>query len=431
MAVMNDTATKPSDTALLSGSGGPASLSALDGWIDVARAGTWRDMNKREVKLTAETLAAIAADYADADPAPVVVGHPETDAPAYGWVERLRVTGDRLQAKLCDIAPQFRDSVARGAYRGRSIALRDGRLAHLGFLGGRPPAIPGLAPTRFGAPADNVIEFAADARQVAVLAAPGDRRGWRVLARILRSLRDRIVASDGIEAADRALPDWNIEQIASLAQEDGKTGAALALGGADFSAASAQAGATVSATRTTKPSGDEDMTGKSDHAADIAAREKDLAEREAKLAAEEVELTRSQAEAVAAARFAKADAALDAHVKAGRILPAERPGLAALMASLPVDDGAVLAFAGSDGRTDKKAPAAVLEALLSALPARVDYQERADNGSAPAAGSGSGDAAAIAAKAAAHREAALAAGRTITVAQAVDEVMCGASGAKE
>lgn len=171
------------------------------------------------------------------------------------------------------------------------------------------------------------------------------------------------------------------------------------------------------------------MTGESDRAADLAAREKALAEREAKLAADEVELTRSQAEAEVAARFARADTTLEAHVKAARVLPAERAGLAALLASLPVDDGAVIAFAAADGKTEKKAPAAVLEAFLSALPARVDYGVRAGRDSALADGGGGGgaDPAAIAAQAAKYREAALAAGRTLTVAQAVDEVMSGAA----
>ena len=424
MAVMNDTVTK---TAAAADAGATASLSALDGWIDVARAGTWRDMEGREVKLTADTLAAIAADYAQADPAPVVVGHPKDDAPAYGWVDRLRVTGDRLQAKLCDIAPAFRDAVARGTYRGRSVALREGRLVHLGFLGGRAPAIPGLAPTRFSAPADSIIEFAApeaapkDAGDAvdAALAASGEGRGWRVLARLLRSMRDRIVASDGVEAADRALPDWQIEEVASLGQAS-PPGAALAL----------EETGTAETDETDETTGDEDMTGESDRAAELAAREKALAEREAKLATEQAELTRSQAEAEVAARFARADTALEAHVQAGRVLPAERAGLAALLASLPVDDGAVIAFAAADGKTEKKAPAAVLEAFLSALPKRVDYGVRAGRDSAPADGGdrgGGADPAAIAAQATQHREAALAAGRTLTVAQAVDEVMSGAA----
>ena len=50
-------------------------MSALDGWIDVCRAGTWRDMAGREVALDEGRLDRIVATHATADPAPVVVGH--------------------------------------------------------------------------------------------------------------------------------------------------------------------------------------------------------------------------------------------------------------------------------------------------------------------------------------------------------------------
>ena len=421
MAVMNDTTTKvslsdPGATATLSDPGATASLSALDGWIDICRTGTWHSLDGK-VTLSDADLDELVAGYARSDPAPVVIGHPTTDAPAQGWVGALRRVGDRLQARLERLDEGFREAVEAGRYANRSIsAVRDEtgwRLRHLGFLGAALPAVDGLCPSNFAAPCGGQIVFSAS------LAASGEGRGWRVLARLLRSMRERIVASDGVEAADRALPDWQIEEVASLGQAS-PPGAALAL----------EETGTAETDETDETTGDEDMTGENDRAAELAAREKALAEREAKLATEQAELTRSQAEAEVAARFARADTALEAHVQAGRVLPAERAGLAALLASLPVDDGAVIAFAAADGKTEKKAPAALLEAFLSALPKRVDYGVRAGRDSAPTDGGdrgGGADPAAIAAQATQHREAALAAGRTLTVAQAVDEVMSGAA----
>ena len=52
-------------------------MSALDGWIDVCRAGTWRDMAGRDVRLDEGRLDRIVQTHAEADPAPVVVGHSE------------------------------------------------------------------------------------------------------------------------------------------------------------------------------------------------------------------------------------------------------------------------------------------------------------------------------------------------------------------
>ena len=66
------------------------------------------------------------------------LGHPQADAPAYAWVETLRRVGDRLQAKLRDIAPSFREAVEAGLYSGRSIALEGDRLRHVGLPKRRP-----------------------------------------------------------------------------------------------------------------------------------------------------------------------------------------------------------------------------------------------------------------------------------------------------
>lgn len=138
-------------------------MSAHDGWIDVCRTGQWRDARGRDVPVDEAMLDGIVAAHGTQDPAPVVVGHPAQDAPAYGWVSGLRRKGDRLQAKFRDIAPEFRTAVEAGRYAGRSIAVFGGALRHVGFLGGRAPAVPGLAPTQFSSEAETVIAFAMDA----------------------------------------------------------------------------------------------------------------------------------------------------------------------------------------------------------------------------------------------------------------------------
>ena len=124
-------------------------MSALDGWIDVCRTGTWYDMNGRKAEIDAAVLDGLVSAYAAADPAPVVVGHPENNAPAFAWVAEIRRSGDRLQARLRDIAPAFRLAVEAGRYVNRSIAFVGTKLRHVGFLGGAAPAVPGLSPTQF------------------------------------------------------------------------------------------------------------------------------------------------------------------------------------------------------------------------------------------------------------------------------------------
>ncbi len=113
-------------------------MSALDGWIDVCRAGTWRDMAGRDVAIDEARLDRIVDAHAVADPAPVVVGHPETNAPAFAWIDGLRRAGDRLQAKLRDIAPAFREAVEAGRYLRRPLDRAAGRHAAPCRIPGRP-----------------------------------------------------------------------------------------------------------------------------------------------------------------------------------------------------------------------------------------------------------------------------------------------------
>ena len=136
-------------------------MSALDGWVDVCRTGLWTDANRQKVIITEAMLDGYVAANATQDAVPVVIGHPEQDAPAYGWVSALRRSGDRLQAQFRDLDEGFRAAVEAGRYVNRSIAIKGGALRHVGFLGARLPAVSGLAPTRFASPASEAICLAA------------------------------------------------------------------------------------------------------------------------------------------------------------------------------------------------------------------------------------------------------------------------------
>lgn len=123
----------------------------MDSWIQVFRTGRHTDASGDEREWGKTDLDRIVSSY---DPqrheAPVVIGHPEDSAPAFGWVEALKREGEILYAKLKDLVPEFVDMVRRGLYKKRSIALYpDLTLRHVGFLGAMPPAIKGLEDVRF------------------------------------------------------------------------------------------------------------------------------------------------------------------------------------------------------------------------------------------------------------------------------------------
>ncbi|KKL93417.1 hypothetical protein LCGC14_1874870, partial [marine sediment metagenome] len=119
--------------------------------------GTFTSMNGTSHTYSLEDVEGIARNYHADAPAPIVIGHPSTDAPAYGWVDRLYVEKGILKAILKDVVTEFSDSVKNGRYRKISASLfpphnhanpTPGKwyLKHVGFLGATAPAISGLAP---------------------------------------------------------------------------------------------------------------------------------------------------------------------------------------------------------------------------------------------------------------------------------------------
>ena len=83
------------------------------------------------------------------EPTPIVVGHPKTNSPAFGWIKNLFLKGESLFAEAFDLVPEFLDLVKQKIYKNRSVSLKqneDGTLSlnHVGFLGGALPAVKGL-----------------------------------------------------------------------------------------------------------------------------------------------------------------------------------------------------------------------------------------------------------------------------------------------
>lgn len=130
-------------------------------WVEVFRAGEQTDSSGNTRKWTASDLEKIVRNYnAKKHEAPVVIGHPKDNAPAFGWVAGLKTDGKRLFAKFKQLIPEFIDAVKRGLYKKRSISLYpDLTLRHIGFLGAIPPAIKGLADIQFNENEGITIEF--------------------------------------------------------------------------------------------------------------------------------------------------------------------------------------------------------------------------------------------------------------------------------
>lgn len=130
-------------------------------WIEIFKTGTHTDSAGNTRTWTEKDLDAIVSRYNPAEhEAPVVIGHPKDNAPAWGWVERLERRGNVLYAKLKDLVPEFVEAIKKGLYKKRSISLYpDMTLRHVGFLGAMPPAVKGLADVTFSESDAVSVEF--------------------------------------------------------------------------------------------------------------------------------------------------------------------------------------------------------------------------------------------------------------------------------
>lgn len=138
----------------------------MDGeaWVEIARTGTFTDSAGRKQTFTEGDLDAIVAAY---DPqkrdAPLVFGHPKTDAaPAFGWVKTLKRTGSKLLALFAHVPGVVKDLVAKKHYRHVSMSLMPDRvtLRHVALLGAAQPAIDGLEAVDLHDGSDSIcVEF--------------------------------------------------------------------------------------------------------------------------------------------------------------------------------------------------------------------------------------------------------------------------------
>ncbi len=129
-------------------------------FIEIFRPGRFTALSGQTLAFSEADLKAAADSYDPAlHEAPLVVGHPKTDAPAYGWVEKLVYDG-RLKAAPRQVDPQFAELVRAGRYKkiSASFYLPDSPanpkpgvyyLRHVGFLGAQPPAVKGLKDASF------------------------------------------------------------------------------------------------------------------------------------------------------------------------------------------------------------------------------------------------------------------------------------------
>lgn len=322
--------------------------------IEVFRPGTFRPMAGDPITYSAADLKAVADAYdPQTAPAPIVVGHPDTDAPAFGWVESFEydTQAERLFANLHEIEPAFADLVKAGRYKKVSMSFfspdQDHNPVqgtwypkHVGFLGAAAPAVSGLRNAAFAgaAGATFTAAFGVASRS----------------ASIFRRLRDWIIDRDGLEAADKLLPAWEIDWLDEA--EEAVT---------QFAAVS-------------DPPADPDPKPQPKKEPPVAnPPDPAFAAREAELKKREDEITARETKAAHAAHAAFAEQL----VTEGRLLPALKDKVVAIFDALP--GHASVSFAEG---AEKITAGAALREVLQSLPVVVNFGEEQLDDAPPADG---------------------------------------------
>jgi hypothetical protein len=160
----------------------------LPAQIEIFRAGRHTDDSGAVHNFSAADVAGMVAAYQPAlREAPLTIGHPADNLPAYGWVNSLAVNpAGNLAMNVHQVQPQFAEMVAAKMFKKRSASFYPPGhannpapsawyLRHVAFLGAQPPAIAGLADFAAGS-AEGAVNFSSGdepaAAQAVALATP-------------------------------------------------------------------------------------------------------------------------------------------------------------------------------------------------------------------------------------------------------------------
>ncbi|MBH1817719.1 hypothetical protein I5W15_05090 [Stenotrophomonas maltophilia] len=333
--------------------------------LEIFKAGTHVAEDGRSFTFSEADVQQIAQTYSvDLHEAPIVVGHPKADLPAYGWGKSLECRDGVLFAEPHQVDPDFAGMVNKGRFKkiSASIFLPDtpgnptpGKfyLRHIGFLGAQPPAVKGLKSASFS-----------EGEEAVCFSQPLARLGW-TLSSLLQSMRDYLIDRDGLETADKLIPQWQIREVTESTRDpDERVGAP----------------STAFAEPTDERTTEIQMSQQNQE--QIAQRQQELDNQTAALEAREKALAAREA----VARREDATNFAEGLVNDGKLLPRQKAGVVELLLALPVG-GQPLNFAEGEAQVSKPAEA-VLRELLSSLPKTMDFSEKSGGGlpdtSAPA-----------------------------------------------
>ena len=327
--------------------------------LQVFRAGRHMTMAGQSISFGEADLQATCRAY---DPklheAPLVIGHPTHDGPAYGWVQSLAFSEGGIDATPDQVNTDFADMVAAGAFKKISASFYSPDspqnptpgvyyLRHVGFLGAQPPSVKGLRSPSFADGEAGVVEFSE----------------WDDVdnASLWRRMREWLIGRFGQDEADKVVPGYTVQSLEQSAQDEVRQEAADTADTAVATPAFAEPNSQLNKESIVTP-------------AEKAALEAENARLASELAASRARIAANEA--------AKAHndnlAFCEALITQGRMLPAWRDMAVATLDHFAAQP-AVLEF----GEGEAKAPLAdAFKGMLTALPVQVEFGESATTGKA-------------------------------------------------
>ena len=190
----------------------------LPGGIEIFRAGRHIDDAGVAHHFSDADVDGMAASYNPAlREAPLTVGHPADNLPAYGWVKSVaRNAGGVLTIAPHNVEPQFAEMVAARRFPKRSASFYPPQapnnptpgkwyLRHVAFLGAQPPAIAGLKDIQFSAgDADGAVNFSESVTTTETVTQESDD-----MSKELQDKLDKATADLQAEKAARATAEAN------------------------------------------------------------------------------------------------------------------------------------------------------------------------------------------------------------------------------
>ena len=388
--------------------------------IHIFKTGQHTDSNGTAASFSESVLKASAGAY---DPkiheAPIVIGHPKSNGPAWGWITGMAFGEDGLTANPDQVDADFEEMVEKGRFKKVSASFYQPDspnnpvpgvyyLRHVGFLGAQPPAIKGLKDIEFKEDEEGVVEFAASME--------GLTGSVRVISSVFRKLREFIIDKFSREEADEVISSWALDDLEYMIQE--QEGSDKEVSPA-FSEGNPQSKPTPKSPEGTAMDENEIKAEQERLAAEKKAlkdKETSFSEREAKVKATEKAL---------AIKAISAD--LDQLVKEGKVLPAQQASLAEFMSTLDDEkDVVAISFNEQGEGEDKKKhnQRAFMHTFLNSLPKLVEFKEvSADTGEGD--DGDTDDSQELASQALSFQESEAKKGRNISITDAVNAVVQG------